>query len=221
MNNLKGLKNIAKKEGLGEVLSLILPNEDNEKTLPSVEEVLEWKEIKDRRLVINELVTDAFLFYSQLIIQWNKEDKDNNLAVEERKPIKILLNTIGGDLDACQSFYNVIQISKTPVYIYNMGICASAGALIFLSGHKRYALKGSKFLIHEGEVGLQGQTTKVLENLEQCKKTEKELEEYIVSKTKIDKKMYNKNKKKEWWISNEAVELGIADAIIEDIEELL
>lgn len=218
MKNLKGIK---KEIGLGEVFSMILPNENEDKALPSIEAVLEWKEIKDRRLVINEIVTDAFLFYSQLIIQWNKEDKDNDLAAEDRKPIKILLNTCGGDLDACQSFYNVIQISKTPVYIYNMGICASAGALIFLSGHKRFALKGSKFLIHEGEVGLQGQTTKVLENLEQCKKTEKELEEYIISKTKIDKKLYNKNKKKEWWIGAEAVELGIADAFVEDLEELL
>ena len=218
MKNLKGIK---KEIGLGEVFSMILPNENEDKALPSIEAVLEWKEIKDRRLVINGIVTDAFLFYSQLIIQWNKEDKDNDLAVEDRKPIKILLNTCGGDLDACQSFYNVIQISKTPVYIYNMGICASAGALIFLSGHKRFALKGSKFLIHEGEVGLQGQTTKVLENLEQCKKTEKELEEYIISKTKIDKKLYNKNKKKEWWIGAEAVELGIADAFVEDLEELV
>lgn len=218
MNNLKGVK---KEIGLGEVFSMIIPNENEDKAIPSVEAVLEWKEIKDRRLVINEVVTDAFLFYSQLIIQWNKEDKDNNIAIKDRKPIKILLNTVGGDLDACQSFYNVIQISKTPVYIYNMGICASAGALIFLSGHKRYALKGSKFLIHEGEVGLQGQTTKVLENLEQCKKTEKEIEEYIISKTKIDKKLYNKNKKKEWWIGTEAVDLGIADAFVEDLEELL
>ena len=218
---MKNLKGCNEGMGIGEVFSMIIPNENEDKVLPSVEAVLEWKEIKDRRLVINEVVTDGFLYYSQLIIQWNKEDKDNNLKVEDRKPIKIFLNTPGGDLDACQSFYNIIQMSKTPVYIYNMGVCASAGALIFLSGHKRFALKGSKFLIHEGEMGLQGQTTKVLENLEEYKKIEKELEEYIISKTKIDKKLYNKNKKKEWWIGAEAIELGIADAFVEDLEELL
>lgn len=218
---MKNLKDVKKEIGLGEVFSMILPNENEDKVLPSVEAVLEWKEIKDRRLVINEVVTDAFLFYSQLIIQWNKEDKDNEVPIKDRKPIKIFLNTVGGDLDACQSFYHIIQMSKTPIYIYNMGVCASAGALIFLSGHKRFALKGSKFLIHEGEMALGGQTTKVLENLEQCKKTEKELEEYILSKTNIDKKLYNKNKKKEWWITTEAVELGIADAFVEDLDELL
>lgn len=218
MNNLKGNKAGI---GLGEVLNLVIPNENEDKTLPSVEEILYWNEINDRRIVINEIVTDAFVFYSQLIMQWNKEDKNNNLKVEDRKPIKIFLNTIGGDLDACQSFYNIIQISKTPIYIYNLGICASAGALIFLSGHKRFAIKGSKFLIHEGEISLGGQTTKVIENLDQCKKTEKEIEEFIISKTKIDKKMYSKNKKREWWITTDAVELGVADAFVEDIEEML
>lgn len=218
MNKVKGLN---KNGGLGEVFSVLIPNENEDKVLPSIEAVLQWKEIKDRRIVINEVVTDEFIFYSQLILQWNKEDKDLDIAVENRKPIKILLNTVGGDLDACQSFYNIIQMSKTPVYIYNMGLCASAGALIFLSGHKRYALKGSKFLIHEGEMSLGGQTTKVLENLKEYEKTEKEIEEYVLSKTKIDKKLYNKNKKKEWWITTEAVDLGIADYFVESLDDII
>ena len=160
------------------------------------------------------------MFYSQLIVQWNKEDYDNGIKAESRKPIKIFLYTYGGSVDAAKSFYNLMQISKTPIHIYNMGVCASAGVLIFLSGHKRYAIKGSTFLIHEGELGLGGQTTKVIENLETIKKQEKEIEEYIVSKTNIDKKMYTKNKKKEWWISTEAKELGLVDDFIEDMEEV-
>ena len=147
-------------------------------------------------------------------------DYENNISIENRQPIKILLYTYGGSVDAAKSFYNIMQISKTPIYVYNMGVCASAGVLIFLSGHKRYAIKGSTFLIHEGEVGLGGQTTKVIENLKVIEKQEKELEEYIISKTNIDKKMYTKNKKKEWWISTEAKELGLIDDFVEDIEEL-
>lgn len=205
-----------------EFFEIELPEElcAKKETLPSVEEVLNWKEINDRRLTINEPVTDNLLFYNQLIIQWNKEDYKNNLKVEERKPIRILINTYGGLVDPAMSLANLIQISKTPVYIYNLGVCASAGVLIFLSGHKRYNLKGSKFLIHEGEVGMTGQTTKVIENLETIKKQEKEIEDYIISKTKIDKKLYNKNRKKEWWISTESKDLGIVDEILEDIEEI-
>lgn len=211
---------VSLKKGLEEVFQIALPELSFDQAIPSVSEVLSWKEYQDRRIVINETVTENFMFYSQLIVQWNKEDYDNGIKAESRKPIKIFLYTYGGSVDAAKSFYNLMQISKTPIHIYNMGVCASAGVLIFLSGHKRYAIKGSTFLIHEGELGLGGQTTKVIENLETIKKQEKEIEEYIVSKTNIDKKMYTKNKKKEWWISTEAKELGLVDDFIEDMEEV-
>lgn len=208
-------------KGIEEVFQIAIPDlENNVKTIPRVEEVLSWKEYEDRRLVINEPVTDEFMFYSQLIIQWNKEDNELNIPIENRKPIKILLYTYGGVVDAAKSFYNIMQISKTPIYVYNMGVCASAGVLIFLSGHKRFAIKGSSFLIHEGELGLTGQTTKVIENLKAFEKQEKEIEEYIISKTNIDKKMYSKNRKKEWWITTEAQELGLIDEFVEDINQL-
>lgn len=209
------------KQGLEDIFSVVIPDlTSGTKNIPSISEVLSWKEYADRRIVINEAVTEEFMFYSELIVQWNKEDFDKNIPMEERKPIRILLYTYGGGLEAAKSFYHIMQISKTPIYVYNMGVCASAGSLIFLSGHKRYAIKGSSFLIHEGEVGLGGQTTKVIENLEAIKKGEKEIEEYIISKTKIDKKTYNKNKKKEWWITTEAKELGLIDDFIDDIEQI-
>lgn len=208
-------------KSLEELIGITIPGLDlgSPCTLPSFEEVQMWKEYGDRQLIITEYVTEMILIYAKMIIEWNKEDKD--VPIEKRKPIKILLYSYGGDLDICNAFYNIILISKTPVYIFNMGICASAGAIIFLSGHKRYALPGSRFLIHEGEIGLQGQSTKVIENLDNIKKTEKELEEFILSRTKIDKKLYNRNKKKEWWINcQEAVELGLIDAVVDDMDML-
>ena len=214
------MNGIINKKDVGELFEVLLPKEaQKQQALPGVDEVLNWKETNDRRIVINEIVTEELLFYNQLIIQWNKEDFENNLEVSQRKPIRIYLNTYGGNVDPAMSLSNLIQISKTPVYIYNLGVCASAGVLIFLSGHKRYALKGSKFLIHEGEIGLSGQSKKVMENFEAIKQQEKGIENYIISKTNIDKKLYNKNRKKEWWISSEAKDLGIVDDIIEDIEE--
>ena len=109
-------------KGIEEVFQIAIPDlGGNVKNIPRVEEVLSWKEYEDRRLVINETVTNEFMFYSQLIIQWNKEDNENNIPVEKRKPIKILLYTYGGVVDAAKSFYNIMQISKTPIHVYNMG----------------------------------------------------------------------------------------------------
>lgn len=207
-------------KSLEELIGITVPaGLDTKGVFPSFEEVQMWKEYNSRQLVINEGIYDLILIYAKMIIEWNKEDKD--IPINERKPIKILLFSYGGDLDICNAFYNVMLLSKTPIHVFNMGICASAGAIIFLAGHKRYALPGAKFLIHEGEIGMQGQATKVIENIENAKKMEKELEEFIISRTKIDKKLYNKNKKKEWWISGEeAVNLGIIESIIDDIDML-
>ena len=79
-------------KGIEDVFQIAIPDlGENIKSIPRVEEILSWKEYEDRRLVINETVTDEFMFYSQLIIQWNKEDNENNIPVENRKPIRILL----------------------------------------------------------------------------------------------------------------------------------
>lgn len=44
----------------------------------------------------------------------------------------------------------------------------------------------------------------------------------ILEKTKIDEKLYNKNKSKDWWISDEEqVELGLVDAIVESIDQIV
>lgn len=197
----------------------LVPGEIKGLQLPNIEEVQKWKEILDRRIVFNEYVTDYVMIYSQLIIEWNKEDKD--IPIEERKPIKILIHSYGGELNISLSLINLMSISKTPIITINLGQNASAAGLIFLAGHKRLVMPGSKILIHEGGLSLQGQTTQIIENIEAHKKVEKEIDDYILSKTKIDKKLYTKKKKIEWFINDvEAIELGIADEIITDIDVL-
>lgn len=204
--------------GLANILFGIPDTLSNAK-LPCVEEVLEWKEIQDRRLVISEDFTNEMTRYVQLIIQWNNEDK--GIEIKDRKPIKILLHSYGGDYDICSMISQIIEISKTPIWIINIGVSASCGAILFISGHRRLAMPGSKFLFHEGQLSISGENTKVQEHLDMYKKTEAELEEKILSKTKIDKAQYRKNKKKEWWIDHKlAVELGVADEIVTDIDML-
>ena len=215
-NNLR--KDFDDMGGLANILFGIPDSLANAK-LPCVEEVLEWKEIQDRRLVINEDFTGEMIRYVQLIIQWNSEDK--GIEKKDRKPIKILLHSFGGELEVCNLFSKIIEMSNTPVWIINIGVAASCGAILFISGHRRLAMPGSKFLFHEGQLSISGENTKVQEHLDMYKKTEAELETQILSKTKIDKTQYRKNRKKEWWIDhNLAVELGVADEIVTDIDML-
>lgn len=187
--------------------------------LPTLESVALWRNFKDRILTINCDIDDYIFEYIKMIIRFNQEDKD--LKIEDRKPIKIWISSYGGDLNVGNALISCIELSKTPVYVYGIGIVGSMAALIFLSGHKRYALPKSTFLIHQGSAGVQGQTGQVLDMANNIKRTEEDIKDYILSHTKIDKKLYAKKAKTEWYLTPlEALELNVCDEIVSDIDLL-
>ena len=69
--------------------------------------------------------------------------------------------------------------------------------------------------------GYGGDTGKVIDDLEQTKKNEEKVKEFILSRTKISEDLYDKNYRKNWWLdSSEIIKYGLADHVIENIEEL-
>ena len=127
---------------------------------------------------------------SKLIIKCNLEDKD--VPVEERKPIKIFISSNGGLLDETMSLVKLIGISKTPVYTIDACYAYSAASLILISGHKRYAMPGTKCLFHSGSGGASGTFEQVQAATEDYKKMVEQMQEYIMSRTNIEKKLFNK-----------------------------
>jgi ATP-dependent Clp protease protease subunit len=188
--------------------------------LPDPSLVIYYKNIEDRKIWIDMDIDAILIDFEKYILQWNAEDAGK--PVEERKPIRLFIYSYGGDLDATNSFIDVIKMSKTPIHTINMGQALSAGALIFLSGHKRFVMPKSQILIHQGSIGgISGTTNQVLEMTDNLKKVETKLKEYIIEHSKIDEKLYKKKQKTEWYLSaEEALELGVADAIVSNIEEL-
>jgi len=101
----------------------------------------------------NEIDEDAIVFANH-IITWNIEDMGK--PIEERIPIKIYINSPGGNLNECMVICDAILMSETPVYTINMNMAASAAAAVFLCGHKRLAFPRASFLIHLGSGGTRG-----------------------------------------------------------------
>lgn len=189
-------------------------------SLPNPSMLWFFDNLSKRRIWLEEDISELQIDYEKAIIKWNEEDKD--IPVEERKPIIVYIYTRGGDLDFANSLIDIIRISKTPVYTVNMGICMSAGALIFIAGHKRYVMPKSQILIHQGSINnVSGTTNQVFETIDNIKETEKQIKEYILTYTNIDAKTYNKNAKKEWFLTaEESIKYGVADEIIQDIDIL-
>ena len=179
------------------------------------------KDYLDRIIYINfDLSVDTITDYSRLILEYNRQDK--GIPVEERKPIKIYIFSYGGDVDAALHFVDICKLSKTPVYTYNMGVAMSGGFYILLAGEKRFALKNSTALFHQGSAQTSGDAEKIKSFTKQYSKILKLMFDYTVERTKISKEILSKKKTTEWYmLAEEQLQLGVVDKIVEDVDEVL
>ena len=187
--------------------------------LPNPDLLTYYKDEQDRVLWIEGEIGDGLFELSKMIIRYNKEDKD--IPVEERKPIKIFINSPGGDLDSTLAFIGLMNISKTPIWTVDACWAYSAAGLILMAGHKRYALPNTECLIHSGSGQLGGSYEQTTEQMKNYKYLVDKMRDFILSKTKIDQKLFKKNSQKDWYIyDNDMLELGIVDEIIGDLDIL-
>lgn len=75
---------------------------------------------------------------------------DQLIEADIDKPIHVIVGTAGGDVRSMLGIMNLLLLSKTPCYTYIMGEVCSAGAWIYLCGHKRFAPKTQliSFMLH-------------------------------------------------------------------------
>lgn len=201
-------------------IAVMLPQNIENLQLPAPELVTYYKNDNNRVFWIEDEIGDGLFEYSKQILRFNQEDKD--IPVEERKPIKFFIDSPGGDLETMLAFIGLVGISKTPIWMINAGIAYSAAGLILMSGHKRFALPNSQCLIHTGSGQLGGTFDQTTEQMKNYKQMVEKMKNFIISHTNIDQKLFNKNKSKDWFITTEEqLELGIVDKIVDDLDEIL
>ena len=177
---------------------------------------------KDRIIHLDKDIGEDLFNEIWLILQWNREDEKNNIPVETREPIKVFCHSYGGTLDSCFALVDVMNISKTPIYTYNMNACMSAGAVIYINGHKRFAMPKSTVLFHQGAGGAAGEFQAVVAQTENYKKLISMLKENILEHTSIPKSVLDRNFKKEWYVYlPDQLKYGITDYTITDINQLI
>ena len=179
-------------------------------------------ELSERKLWVTD-VNDALLDnVSRWIIYWNKEDKNLGIDIKDRKPIWLYIYSYGGDLEITSQIISLIQCSDTPVNTVALGVAYSAGAYIFLSGHKRFLLPNTYLLIHQGSGSNGGTFEQVQSNNDHYKEQMAWLKDFTLSHSTISKQMLSKRWVKEWYISNkDAIEYGMADKEIKSLSEVV
>ena len=179
-----------------------------------------YKDEKNRIFWLDGAVSECAEDLIRMILRCNQEDKGK--PVEDRIPIKIFIDSPGGDVTFMFSIINLIDISKTPVYTINYCTAYSAAGEILASGHKRFALPGSHVMLHNGSTSFGGQVDQVESMKKYFDNVMKKATDHLLSKTKIDPKKLKKKAVVDWFMDeHEALENGIIDEIIYDLEAIL
>ena len=183
----------------------------------SLEELFEVADMTKRHLYIIDDIDEATGSAIESSIRfYNYIDSEQKIPIEDRIPIKIFINTYGGDLLSAFTIMEAIKLSTTPIWVINQGKAYSAGFLIFICGHKRLSLSTSSFLFHEGSISTGGDAHKFESGADFYKKQREMMKELILEQTNISEEEYKEHKKDDWWLTTpEAIELGIADQIID------
>ena len=164
-------------------------------------------------------INDGLLDLVKMIMNCNREDKGK--ATEDRIPIKVFIDSPGGDVCALWTTMKAIEISKTPVYTINYCTAYSAGADLLTSGHKRFALPGTSVMVHSGSC-MFGGTMEQAENMKKhFDKLGKKITDYFLERTHIDPKTFKKKAPSDWYMDeDDALQNGLIDEIVTDLDTI-
>ena len=164
-------------------------------------------------------VNEDTLDLVKMIIACNKEDKGK--PVEDRMPIRVMINSGGGDVQIELTIINAIKLSKTPVYTINFCNAMSAAADILTAGHKRYALPGTVVMVHSGGYSVGGTVEQAESRQKYVNALMKKANDEFLARTKVSAKTLKKKGAADWYMDeNDALANGVIDEIITDLEVL-
>ena len=131
--------------------------------------------------------------------------------------IYLYINSPGGDITAGLAIYDTMNYIKSDVSTICVGLAASMGAFLLLSGKKgkRIALENSDIMIHQPLGGVKGQATDIKIVSDRIIKIKKKLNNIISKKTNKSLKQVEKDTDRDYYLdSKEAKEYGIVDKIL-------
>lgn len=140
------------------------------------------------------------------------------LDSQNHNPIHIYVNSPGGAVTDGLAIIDTMNIIKSPVYTYCMGMCASMGAMILSQGQKghRYCLPNATVMIHQPLGGAQGQATDIEIVTKRILKTKHRLINMLsVACNQPYDKVYNDCERDYYLDAEEALEYGIVDKVID------
>lgn len=147
------------------------------------------------------------------------------LDSEANKPIKLLINSPGGEVNSGFAIYDAIRALNSEVHCVTTGLCASIATIIFIAAPKarRSALPNSKFLIHQPLIGghVQGQASDIEITAREIIKTRSKINDLLAKECGQSLEKVEEDTTRDYWMNAvEAVEYGLCTRIVTKLSEI-
>jgi ATP-dependent Clp protease protease subunit len=157
-------------------------------------------------LTINEIIQDIY--------EINDEDRKRQTV----EPIKLIINSFGGEVFSGLALIDVIDSSQTPIHTICHGTAMSMALIVYAAGHHRIASKYSTFMYHEAAYEINGKVAFHKQELRETERIDKICDAYLISKTKFTQKVLRpyRDRQAEWYFDVKvAQKYGLVDEILE------
>lgn len=184
----------------------------------------------DRKLgdvVARRLFDQRIISYSSVVTRQTTQSLISQLlclnAESGKDPIRMFINSPGGDADSGFAVYDALKFIKAPVDIVCTGLAASAAVIILLGAAKerRHSLSHTRIMIHQPSSGAHGDATDLQIEAAEILKCRETINELIATETGQDMERVKADVQRNFWMSaQEAMEYGLISSIIETADDL-
>jgi len=186
----------------------------------------ETKQNRYDPLLVKMLKTRTILLSGEINKDLAEKTIRQLFLLEDRgdEPIKIFIDSPGGDADAGYAVFDIIRFVKPQVWTIGMGLVASAAAIIQLASPKerRVGLPNSHYLIHQPLSGIRGVATDIEIHARELDRLRAKINRLISEETGIPHEQVEKDTDRDYWMNaEEAVKYGLISRIVTKREELI
>ena len=145
------------------------------------------------------------------------------LEQESEEPIKVFIDSPGGDADAGFAILDMMRFVRPPIKMIGMGLVASAGAIVLLAAprERRFALPNSRYLIHQPMAGFRGVGTEIEIHAKEIDLMRRKMNDLISQETGKPVAEVEQDTDRDYWMgAEEALAYGLVGNIIHSQDDL-
>lgn len=139
------------------------------------------------------------------------------------KPIKLFIDSPGGDADAGYAMFDMIRFVDAPVLTICTGLAASAAVIVLLASprERRFSLPNARLLIHQPSTGIHGSASDIQIEASEILKIREKINKLISEETGQAVEKVAKDTHRNFWMSaREAQEYGLVGRVVSSAKEL-